>query len=74
MDFKTNIDPTTGEEKPLAVVFSGSFEDTPDVASLTIEEGIEEIAENAFSRVRASHRDLSSKKLKENLRLRLLGM
>ena len=48
MDFKTNIDPTTGEDKPLAVVFSGSFEDTPDVASLTIEEGIEEIAENAF--------------------------
>ena len=49
MDFKftDKQDPTAPEEK-IAVVFSGSYEDTPENAEIWIEEGIVEIAENAF--------------------------
>ena len=35
-------------EEELKVVFSGSYEDTPENRVVVIEEGIEEIAENAF--------------------------
>ena len=47
MDFKFT-DPNASPEQPIKVVFSGSYEDTPDIKELFIEEGIEEIAENAF--------------------------
>ena len=38
----------TPEDGALTVVFSGSYEDTPENADITIAEGIVEIAENAF--------------------------
>ena len=50
MDFKFT-DPKISEEKKeekLTVVFSGSYEDTEENSEIYIEEGIVEIAENAF--------------------------
>ena len=49
MDFKfTSGDAPKAEKEKIKVVFSGRYEDTPDIKELWIEEGIEEIAENAF--------------------------
>ena len=36
------------DNEEIKVVFRGSYEDTPENKSVTIEEGIVEIAENAF--------------------------
>ena len=50
MDFKFS-EPNSLQEKKeekLTVVFSGSYEDSEENSEITVEEGIVEIAENAF--------------------------
>ena len=52
MDFKFTENPMNSDaEKGIdlsRVVFSGQYEDTPAIRELVIEDGVEEICENAF--------------------------
>ena len=54
MDFKFSEPNSLREKKEekLTVVFSGSYEDSEENSEITVEEGIEEICENAFRDLR----------------------